>query len=59
MTDHDARRIEDAATILLHLVRDAKAAASMLPVSRGIQERVSLRMAREILEATDVWKVAQ
>jgi hypothetical protein len=59
MTEHDAKRIEDAATILLRVVRDAKTAVRTLPVSRELQERISLRTAREILEATDAWKNAK
>jgi hypothetical protein len=58
MTEHDAKRIEDAATILLHIVRDAKGATRTLLVSRELQERISLRTAREILEATTLGRTS-
>jgi hypothetical protein len=65
MTQDDATKIEDAAFVLLHVIVQAgfgsdyaKGSKKHFPeaVSAEVQGHVSLRTARELLEATDAWE---
>ena len=61
MTTDDAKRIKQAAIVMLHALETDPgdhhliAALRYLPVPADYRERISLRTARELLEATPAW----
>ena len=62
MTQDDARRIKQAALVMLHAIEidlgdnNLMAALRWLPVDADYRDGISLRTAYELLEATPAWK---